>query len=174
MNQNESGLGLRGGELRLSEHHPGWAEAFRQEAARLRLSLPPGSEVEHIGSTAVPGLIARPVLDLAVRLKDSPEMTTFESTLPALGYRFRNDAGADGGRVWLRESGGERTHILHLVTQGDPQWGRWLALRDLLRQSVQARGQYAEAKAQAMLHARNRRDYTRLKTATIQRLLAAP
>ena len=60
------------------------------------------------------------------------------------------------------------------MTRGDPQWGRWLALRDLLRQSVQACEQYAEAKAQATLHARNRRDYTRLKTATIQRLLAAP
>ncbi len=60
------------------------------------------------------------------------------------------------------------------MTWGDPQWGRWLALRDLLRQFSQAREQYAEAKAQAMLYARNRQDYTRLKTATIQRLLAAP
>ena len=60
--------------------------------------------MEHIGSTAVPGLIVKPVLDLAARLKDSPEMTTFESTLPALGYRLRNNAGVDGGRVWLRES----------------------------------------------------------------------
>ena len=160
--------------MRLSEHHPGWAEAFRLEAARIQLSLPPGSEVERIGSTAVPGLIAKPVLDLAVRLQVSSGMTAFESVLPALGYRFRDDAGVSGGRVWLRESGGERTHILHLVTRGDPQWGRWLALRDLLRQSVQAREQYAEAKARAALHARDRKDYTRLKTATIQRLLAAP
>ena len=172
MKASEHGLGLQGGELHLSAYHPGWAEAFGQEAARLRPLLFPGIELEHIGSTAVPGLIAKPVLDLAVMLPDAPAIAIFETALPALGYRFRDDAGAGGGRVWLRESGNERTHILHLVTRGDPQWGRWLTLRDLLRQSPQACKQYAEAKAQAKLHARNRQEYTQLKTATIQRLLA--
>ena len=174
MKVSDHGLGLQGGELKLSEHHPGWAEAFGQEAARLQPLLSSGSELEHIGSTAVPGLIAKPVLDLAVILPDTPAIAIFETALPGLGYRFRDDAGASGGRVWLHESGGKRTHILHLVTRGDPQWGYWLTLRDLLRKSPQAREQYAEAKAQAMSHARDRQDYTRLKTAIIQRLLATP
>ena len=172
MKAGEHGLGLQGGELRLSEYHSGWAQAFDQEAARLRPLLRPNSELEHIGSTAVPALIAKPVLDLAVMLPDAPAIITLEAALPDLGYRFRDDAGASGGRVWLHDSGGMRTRILHLVTRGDAQWGRWLALRDLLRQSPQAREHYAEAKAQAMSYARDRQDYTRLKTATIQRLLS--
>ena len=174
MKAGEHGLGLQlqDGELRLSEHHPGWADAFRQEAARLRPLLPPGGELEHIGSTAVPGLIAKPVLDLAVMLSGAPAIAIFETALPALGYCFRDDAGAGGGRVWLHESSGTRTNILHLVTRGDAQWGRWLALRDLLRQSSQAREQYAEAKLRAVGLSSDRQKYTQLKTTTIQRLLS--
>lgn len=172
MNHDESGLGLPDGELRLSQHHPGWARAFGQEAARLRPLLPPGSELEHIGSAAVPGLIAKPVLDMAAMLPGVPAIAVFETALPALGYRFRDDAGVSGGRVWLHESGGTRTHILHLVTRGDPQWGRWLTLRDLLLQSARARKQYARAKAEATSQARSRQEYTQLKTTTIQRLLS--
>ena len=165
-------LGLRDGELRLVSHRSAWAESYKREAARLRPFLPPSAQLEHISSTAVPGLIAKPVLDLAVRFEDVSGVVVAEVTLPGLNYRFRDDAGANGGRIWLRDLNEKRTHILHLVAQGDSQRERWLALRDLLRQSALAREQYAEAKAQAMLHARDRQDYTRLKTATIHRLLA--
>ncbi|WP_424950446.1 GrpB family protein [Deinococcus sp.] len=166
------GLRLQDGELRLSEYHPGWAEAFRQEAARLLPFLHEGSELEHVGSTAVPGLIAKPVLDLAVKLATPLTVAAFEADLPGLGYRFHLDGGESRGRIWRKGPGGLCTHILHLVLSGNPQWERWLALRDLLRRSGEERQRYAEAKAQALLQATSRQEYTRLKTGTIQRLLS--
>ena len=92
--------------------------------------------------------------------------------MPGLGYRFRGDAGGNGGRVWIREQARRRTHILHVVLENDPQWRDWLDLRDLLRRSEPARQQYAEAKVQAMATATSRREYTHAKTATVQRLLS--
>ena len=174
MNAPADGLGLRlqDGELRLSEHQDGWAAAFEREAARLRPVLPAGSELEHIGSTAVPGLLAKPLLDLALGCPAEIRLKDVGTVLEALGYRFRDDAGAAGGLVYLRESGGLRTHTLHLVRLDDPQWGAWLALRDLLRGSREARQRYAKAKATALRHAQNRQEYTRLKTTVVEGLLS--
>ena len=173
MMKPEHGLGLRlqKGELRLTEHREEWAAAFEREAARLGPLLPPASRLEHIGSTAVPGLLAKPILDLAVKLAASPAIAGFEAALPLLGYRFHFDGGGSRGRIWRQEPGGICTHILHLVGPDNPQWERWLALRNLLRQSETARQRYAKAKAVALSHARDRQEYTHLKTATIQRLL---
>ena len=167
------GLGLAEGELRLSDPVPAWADAFIREASRLNNYLRQArGELEHIGSTAVPGLAAKPILDLAARLPDPAALASFEASLPGLDYRLRDDAGESGGRVWIREQAGRRTHILHLVLENDRQWRDWLDLRDLLRHSETARQHYAEAKAQALETATSRREYTQAKTAIIQRLLS--
>ncbi|WP_456833387.1 GrpB family protein [Deinococcus sp. UYEF24] len=159
--------------MRLSDPVPAWANAFTQEEAWLDTYLRQArGELEHIGSTAVPGLKAKPILDLAARLPDPAALARFEANLPKLDYHFRNDAGATGGRVWIRKKAGRRTHILHVVLESDQQWQDWLNLRDLLRHSETARQHYAEAKALALATATNRREYTQAKTAIIQRLLS--
>jgi GrpB-like predicted nucleotidyltransferase (UPF0157 family) len=165
-------LGLADGDLRLELGHADWALAFTEESARLLPALPPSGLLEHIGSSAVPGLPAKPVLDLAVQLPE-PQISVLEVRLPALGYRFRGDAEAAGGRVWVRENGRLRTHILHVVQPIDPQWRRWLALRDLLRSSEAARQLYLEAKELTLASGCTRREFTRAKTDTISRLLTA-
>ena len=123
------GLGLAEGELRLSDPVPAWADAFIREAARLNNYLRQArGELEHIGSTAVPGLAAKPILDLAARLPDPAALSSFEASLPGLDYRLRDDAGESGGRVWIREKAGRRTHILHVVLENGQQWRDWLDL----------------------------------------------
>jgi GrpB-like predicted nucleotidyltransferase (UPF0157 family) len=165
-------MGLAEGKLQLEMAHADWALAFTEEAARLLPALPPAGLLEHIGSSAVPGLPAKPILDLAVQLPE-PQISILEARLPALGYRFRGDAGAAGGRVWVRENGGLRTHILHVTLPIGPQWRCWLALRDLLRSSAAARQLYLEAKKLALASGCTRREYTQAKGAIISRLLTA-
>ena len=168
-------LGLRRGAVDLVPYSADWQRDFSDEAARLQNALTEWPcSIEHIGSTAVPGLAAKPILDIAVGVQAPMEIDALRRTLATLGYEYRGDAGDDGGHVFVRESQpGTRTHHLHLVPQGSSQWQAYLRLRNWLRGNAQARSAYEAAKrALASEHQDNRRAYTAAKAAIIARLLA--
>src|SRR5262245_290135 len=126
-------LGLRYGTVRVVPYQPEWAQAFLDERARLAdaLSQLP-CEIEHIGSTAVPGLSAKPILDIAVGLALGAAPEPAMSAICGLGYEYRGDAGEDGGHVLVRESEPlVRTHHVHVVDLNGLQWQSYLLLRDL-------------------------------------------
>jgi GrpB-like predicted nucleotidyltransferase (UPF0157 family) len=168
-------LGLRRGAVDLVPYSSDWPRAFADEATRLQNALTgwPCS-IEHIGSTAVPGLAAKPILDIAVGMHAPIELDALQRALATLGYEYRGDAGDDGGHVFVRESQpGTRTHHLHLVSQDSSQWQAYLGLRNWLRSNAQACSAYEAAKrALAAEHQDSRRAYTAAKAAIIARLLA--
>lgn len=167
-------LGLRRGTVDLAPHSAEWRRLFAAESARLRAALAPWAcAVEHVGSTAVPGLAAKPILDIAVGLPDASPPGAVVAALEALGYEYRGDAGEAGGHVLVLEAAPQvRTHHLHVVALGGAQWADYLALRDLLRASPDAREEYERAKRTlAALHAGDRAAYTAGKAEVIGRLL---
>ncbi|WP_380175863.1 GrpB family protein [Kineococcus sp. DHX-1] len=88
------GLGLRDGEVRVVPHDPGWAREGRREAVRvLAAGAPWVVRVEHVGSTAVPGLAAKPVVDLAVGVRDLADAEALVPSMAGLGYDFPGDVG---------------------------------------------------------------------------------
>jgi GrpB-like predicted nucleotidyltransferase (UPF0157 family) len=168
-------LGLEYGTVALAPHDPGWTAAFRRERERLAAVLAaPDCRIEHIGSTAVPGLDAKPILDIAVGVDRSVAVEPLIVAIEGLDYRYRGDAGADGGHVFVRESVPRvRTHHLHLVRLDDPQWSAYLSFRDLLRRDAAARADYAAAKRElAARFPANRTAYTEAKDEIVGRLLA--
>ncbi len=169
-------LGVREGEVRLVEHDPAWAGCFRRERLRLRRALGPRLlAVEHIGSTAVPGLPAKPIIDLAIRVRRFRNLPSLIHLLAALGYRHQGEHGLPGRQFFVR--GDPVTHHLHVVAARSPHWAVWLALRDRLRADPAARARYAAGKRRlARRFAHRRADYTRGKTPLVQALLkpAAP
>ena len=167
-------IGLLYGTVALAPHTPEWERLFAVEAARLRAALAPWEcVVEHVGSTAVPGLAAKPIIDIAIGVPAGTSPEAIIAPLVALGYDYRGDAGDGGGRVLVREAGPQiRTHHLHVVALGADQWDRYLAFRDLLRLNSEARETYLREKlALAALHAGDRRAYTARKAEVIARLL---
>lgn len=156
----------------MSPYRPAWADRFRREARRIRRAL--GSEVgdlQHIGSTAVPGLPAKPVLDIAVAVRGRADRRVIRTALEDLGYRAMGTYGLPGRRFFRLGDPLTIVH-LHVVHQGSPHWDRWLRFRDLLRTDEQARAWYAAEKRKlARRYAGNRAAYTKAKGACIGRLL---
>jgi GrpB-like predicted nucleotidyltransferase (UPF0157 family) len=166
-------LGLKYGTVLLVEHDSRWAQAFLAERESLVAALGDLSgEVEHIGSTAVPGLPAKPILDIAVGIPESSDWAECIARLQQLGYEYHGDAGRDGGHVFVRARGDVRTHHVHVVLLEDSQWRAYLALRDLLRNDSVVRGMYAAAKKElALRFADDRKAYTKGKGQVVDRLL---
>lgn len=132
----------------LAPHDAAWSGAFDGERARLARTLDlPLDSIEHIGSTAVPGLIAKPVIDMMLAMS-LPPANQLLSRLAILGYENFGEAGVEG-RVYLRLRG-ERDFNLHIVERGGQHWANNLALRDLLRSDAGARARYAAAKRAAL------------------------
>lgn len=148
-----------------------WPARFAAEVERLAPLLP-GADIHHIGSTAVPGLAAKPVIDLMALVAD------LDAPIPALveatGYEYPaayNDTLVD--RRWLcRPSAAERTHHLHLVADRD-LLDAHLRFRDELRANPELRDEYAQLKlALADRYRDDREGYTEAKAAFIERAIA--
>ena len=123
------------GHVRVVDADPGWATAFETEAARVREALGPlCTRVDHTGSTSVPGLAAKPVLDLQVSVTDL-DIAELERLLAPLGYvhiAVPDDALTAEYPFFCRPSRGTRTHHIHACRAGGDQEMRHLALRDYL------------------------------------------
>ena len=166
-------LGLTEDSVRVADYHPAWPCLFEQEKARIVAALAGETlRIEHIGSTAVSGLAAKPILDIAIAVDDldtaAPRVI---AALEALGYTFRGEYGL-AGRLYFVRGNPRRTHHLHVVTTGSEHWERWLYFRDCLRADPKMARRYRTLKqALAEQFAGNRPAYTEGKTEFIESVL---
>ena len=146
---------------------PAWARAFALERERLHALLPDVFvQIEHIGSTAVPGLIAKPVIDILAGVRTLHGVDDLVDQLCANGYTTSKEFNATlGDRRWLmRWKNGHRTHHLHIVVHGGDPWLDRLGFRDALRRDPTLARRYAELKtALAARHGDDREAYTQAK-----------
>lgn len=132
---------------------------------------PPAPVLAHCGSTSVPGLPAKPILDILVGVPAPLDVAGLARALAPLAYDHAPWAGVPGHEVFGR--GQPRTHLLHAVPAGGPAWTRMLRFRDALRADGPLAGEYAALKrALAARHPEDRAAYTEAKGAFIPRVLA--
>lgn len=167
-------LGLNRHIVRVVDHKPVWA-ALGAEACR-QVKQAGGdliADVQHIGSTAVPDLPAKPILDLAAAVFTIESMPGLVKKLMPYGYLYRGDGGISGGRLFIRESEPNvRTIHLHVIALDDIQWTNYIRFRDLLRQDPVLRKQYAKLKQElGKKFPDDRNAYTDSKDAFIQGVL---
>lgn len=170
-----AGLGLQYGTVRLSRAIDVWAAIADELGTDIRSALPQVVvAVAHIGSTAVSGLLAKPVIDLTVAVHPKAAVQDMTVPMARLGWLYRGDAGQDGGWVFvLEDAPGHRVAHAHGVVYGGEAWRRYLQFRDLLRSSIDARLTYEEAKLYlARQHPEGRREYTAAKAGVVRQLLA--
>jgi GrpB-like predicted nucleotidyltransferase (UPF0157 family) len=149
---------------------PGLADSARTE---LQSALPGVFlAIEHFGSTSVPGLAAKPTIDLMAAAVDLDLVRQYDLTLGELGYH-RVDAGIPGRLFYVRDLGGRHTHHLHVVPVGDFATRNELLLRDYLRTHPEDAARYAALKRQLGAIALSDDEYTRAKTDLIQELTDA-
>ncbi|HEY6214772.1 MAG TPA: GrpB family protein [Vicinamibacterales bacterium] len=168
--------------IEIVPYDPRWPQMFRDEAAHLRACLPAGllGRIEHFGSTAVPGLAAKPIVDVLVEAGDlAAARERVAPILESQGYEYiwRPTRGDDGPPwyAWFikRDGSGARTHHIHMVEPTFVEhWDR-LLFRDYLIERPDVAREYETLKrALAAESANDRVAYTRGKTAFIERVTA--
>jgi GrpB-like predicted nucleotidyltransferase (UPF0157 family) len=145
--------------IEVVDYDPAWPQWFEQERDRLRQVL--GTQavsIDHIGSTAVPGLAAKPVLDILVAAEPFPLPAAMIAAIEALGYEYRGENGIPG-RQYFRT----RPHArhLHVFAPGSEAAQQHLLFRDYLRTHPEAVRDYASLKRRLMTeHRLDREAYT--------------
>jgi GrpB-like predicted nucleotidyltransferase (UPF0157 family) len=146
----EAGLGQDYNSMTLSRTTEAWLAAGKQLQDRvLRVLDGVPAHVEVIGSSSVLGLLAKPIIDLAVGLTVDQPLPPTAARLNADGWIYRGDAGADGGHVFVLEARPwHRVAHLHVVRFEGEAWLNYLRLRGLLHRSPDARSRYEAVKVQ--------------------------
>jgi GrpB-like predicted nucleotidyltransferase (UPF0157 family) len=133
--------------VRIVEHDPAWSALAREELRRVRDALGAVAvRAEHVGSTAVPGLAAKPVLDLLIAVPALEPNDRYVVPLERLGYLFVPVPEAPGRRFFARPPERPRTHHLHLCEAGSHEELRHLAFRDYLRAHPDEAARYGALK----------------------------
>ena len=161
-------------QVHLEDYDPIWPARFALERQRLAEVLEPwmAGPIEHVGSTAIPGLRAKPIIDIMVAVRTLEESRPAIDVLRGLSYRYFPHR-ADVTHWFCKPSPEFRTHHLHLVPFRSRLWAERLLFRDYLRSHPQAASEYATLKARlAEEHRFDREGYTDAKGPFIQRILA--
>lgn len=133
----------------LETYNANWKSMFEEEReVLLKKFVNAGLSIEHIGSTAVEGLMAKPVIDILVGVNDFSGVDTLIPGMEKLGYSYisKYEDVMPGRRFFIKEKEGIRTHHVHMVQKGDDFWTRHLFFRDHLRNDSVAKEKYQELK----------------------------
>lgn len=151
----------------LVAYDPAWPQQFEGLAAQIRAAGDSTWLIEHIGSTAVPGMRAKPIIDLAVRIRDLPDLSAHRAALQRAGWR--DGSSVRTHPVLVREADGIRTAIAHFFVAEEWDAVNQRLLRDWLRDHPDDVGLYSHAKCDAVAAAaRGSSTYNAAKTPVIQ------
>ena len=165
-------LGLVTGTVLLKEHDVGWADLYRAEEALLRKIL--GDillDIQHVGSTCIPGLRAKPIIDILAGIEALAQGPALADSLRNAGYRYLGGHLVLGHHIFGK--GVARTHLLHVVEYQGGAWRRVIAFRDILRKYPGIAARYEARKVQLSCQFRSdRAAYGEAKTPYIDSILA--
>ena len=160
--------------IEVAPYNSEWPAQFEAEKLVLQAALAPWlvGEIQHIGSTAVVGLSAKPVIDIMAPVASLHESKAAIPEALAVGY-VHHPYRAEVMHWFCKPSPTVRTHHLHLVPVGSQLWVERLAFRDALRESALLCSEYGELKLHlARLHRADREAYTEAKGPFVQRVVS--
>src|SRR5579871_440110 len=126
-------LGLSSEIVFVCPYTPEWRQVFIEEQARLHACV--GNDVldiQHVGSTSIPGMAAKPILDIAIAVADFEGAARCVQPLELLGYLYRGENGIPRRHYFVK--GDPRTHHVHMVEIQSENWATMICFRDYLRQ----------------------------------------
>lgn len=146
-----------------------WPSLFAEESALLQITLGKViSKIHHVGSTSVPGLAAKPVIDILLEVVDLDELDNLNSVMANAGYAARGEYGIPNRR-YFSKGGDQRSHQLHAFVVGDEHIFKLLAFRNYLIKNKEVAEQYAEIKRAAASACENEiRRYSAFKASFIE------
>ncbi|WP_410765443.1 GrpB family protein [Haloferax sp. DFSO60] len=171
--RDDPSLGLARGTVELVPYDPRWRDTYDREVARLEPHIGEYALVfEHVGSTSIPGLAAKPVLDMLVLVSDLDETDALAHELEQLGYEERDNDDVQDRRFFARGPESCRTHYQSVTERGSDCHREQVVFRDALRADSGLRDEYESLKRDLeSAHRENRASYTAAKASFIQSVL---
>ena len=160
--------------VELVSHDPSWSSQAAAESARLAAAIGETLiRIEHVGSTSIAGIAAKPTIDLLPIVRDLTALDARRPQIEALGYVWRGEFGIPGRRYCIREEGGRRLFHVHCNEEGSPEIARTLDFRDYLRaHPVEARAYEAQKRVAAAAHPTDTLAYSNAKSDWIAACIA--
>lgn len=164
-------LGLNSGELRLSPYRDEWPALFETEKKIIMEAIGGHIEdIQHVGSTSIPGMPAKPILDIAIAVDDFETARACIPPLADLKYTFKGENGIP--RRHYFQKGEPCTHHIHMVEETSEEWTKLIQYRDCLRTDRSVAAAYARLKADLVKRlARDRVAYQNAKADFIEKVL---
>jgi GrpB-like predicted nucleotidyltransferase (UPF0157 family) len=136
--------------VKVVPHHPDWQHQFEQESHAIREAMSPNLlAIHHIGSTAIPHIYAKPIIDMLAEVADIAQVNGQTPHLEHLGYEALGEYGIPGRRYFRKyDETGDRTHHLHVFQTGSADIHRHLAFRDYMIAHPDAAQAYSQLKQQ--------------------------
>ncbi len=165
-------LGLNRKIVKLVPYQKQWQDEFNKEKKFLLKILKIKIDIEHVGSTAVERLLAKPIIDIILGLTTDIKSEQIYKILLENGYEDRGEIGTSGDRLFVKGPDDNRTHHLHFVDKNSTQWNNYLSFRNYLRKHKSTRDEYnALKKTLAKKYLINREEYTNGKVDFINKIL---
>jgi GrpB-like predicted nucleotidyltransferase (UPF0157 family) len=141
-------LGQHKANIDVGPYQSGWKDLYEREADLLRSALGENAQcIEHIGSTSIPGVVSKPIIDIMVAVVSLTHAAKLIHVLEALGYEYRTPDTVPERMFFAKEPTPEyRTHHLNLTPQGSGFWKSQIAFRDYLRTHAQIAAEYGDLK----------------------------
>jgi GrpB-like predicted nucleotidyltransferase (UPF0157 family) len=171
MNELTPVIGLEAGTVRVASYSVEWQRLFAEEKSRLLAAV--GGyvlDIQHVGSTSVPGLAAKPIIDIGIAVRSYEEASVCVEPIVQLGYAYRGENGIPRRRYF--ERGSPRSHHLHINEVDSRAWANQILFRDYLIQHPEIAREYAAIKMALALENPSDRDaYLVAKAPFIERVL---
>ncbi|MEW6625008.1 MAG: GrpB family protein [Bacillota bacterium] len=166
-------MGLSYDVVKLVAYRNEWAEKFKYECELIAdVTGIEGSKIHHIGSTSVPGMIAKPILDIMIEVNKTDDATLLIPFLNEIGYTFFGECGRPGRLFFVKGKPNNCTHHLHVVEKGSIYWKNNLRFKELLIQKPDLAAAYAIVKVNlARKYPYNREEYRINKSKFIDKVL---
>ncbi|MEN3283491.1 MAG: hypothetical protein V7607_4631 [Solirubrobacteraceae bacterium] len=133
--------------IRIVDHDPQWPLLAQEELRRVADALGDSAvRLEHVGSTSVPGLGAKPIIDMQVSVRDIERLDDYVGPLEELGYLFAPDPAFPDYHYFAKPHARPRSHHLHVCQAGSHQEVRHVAVRDFLRAHPDEAASYEKLK----------------------------
>lgn len=171
------------GAIVLVNYDPAWPALFDVERARLLAAIGEWvADIQHVGSTAIPGIAAKPIIDVAIHLKSLADALKCITPLAGIGYECLGEFGIPE-RIYFRKrtdsplpgqahDGVGRTHQIHMYETGHEQYEKQIVFRDYLRAHPEAAREYEHLKRGLAARLSNIEDYAESKSEFVQRILS--
>lgn len=166
-------IGLKHGTVKLKTHNQNWKKLFDKEK-KIILKMFPGKiiEINHAGSTAIPGIKAKPIIDIFATIKSLSIAKLFKKNLERIGYIYKGNGGVAGRIIYMKENNGLITHHLQFVKPNSSIWKNQRIIKEYFLNHKDEAKKYEKLKTElAKKFPDNREKYTKGKDKFIKSII---